>query len=559
MASQKQETPDRDDLRAVVEELCERMKRVEEHLGMEVQEAVEVREDPVTPAPAAASARETESLEFELGQNWFALIGIVVLAIGMAFVLSLPFSGLPPAVPSIGGALLSLIVFGIARVARRSFDAIAKYLRGAGMLLLFFSALRLFYFGDPPALETGSFAGRGILLAVVAINLVMAWRRASLNLYILALVIGFAAAVAIDSTIFLLSLATVMVLAAGFAQVRMEWRMLGPVVFLLATASYVIWAIGNPLAGGTLAIHAEAYAAVYVILLWILCLTITVMLRPDLAKEDTPVQVSGVFLCGFGFGTFFLHNLFAFDAAFIASHLAASGVFLALSLVFWKRERSWFSTFLYAMTGYAALSFALIKAFGIPEVFVALSLQSLVVIATAIYFCSRFIIVTNCLIFIGIILGYLALAKVEQGMSIGFGIVALVSARVMNLNKDHLELKTDLMRNTYLVIAFFSFPYALYYLLPEVYVVVAWAGVALLYYAMNMIIRNRKYRWMGHLTLLLTAFYVIIIGAGRLDSKYRILSFLVLGSIMLVVSLVFTISRAKRKSREVKEREAECD
>ena len=560
MTSPAPETPDRDDLRAVVEELCERMKRVEERLGLEPLARAAV--PTVEPAPTVVSAAEVErkqqeSLEFELGQNWFALIGIVVLAIGVGFVLSLPFEGLPATGPSLGGALLAGIVFVLARLARRSFDAIAKYLRGAGMLLLFFSALRLFYFGAPPALTTDSLVGRGILLAVVALNLVLGWRRDSFNLFVLAMITGYAGAVAIGSTGFLLGLATFLVVVAVVAQVRKGWRMLAPVTFVLAMATYVIWAMGNPMIGGPFGIRGEMYGAVYFILAWVLAFTVAVMLRPDLDQEDTPVQVTGVFLCGFGFGIFFLHNLFAFDAAFIVSHMAAFALFLSLSLVYWKRERSWFSTFLYAMTGYASLSFALIKAFGIPEVFVALSLQSLVVIATAIYFRSRFIIVANCLIFIGIIMGYLALAKVEQGMSIGFGVVALISARIMNLTKDRLELKTELMRNTYLVIAFFSFPYALYFLLPEVYVVVAWAGLAVFYYAMNLVIRNRKYRWMGHLTLLLTALYVIIIGAGRLDSKYRILSFLVLGSIMLVVSLVFTISRAKRKALEEKEREVE--
>lgn len=561
MSARPPETPNNDDLRAVVEGLCERMKRVEEQLGLAsgaspVVERVQAGSG-ASGLVMEATVKRPESLEFELGQNWFALIGIVVLAIGMAFVLSLPYEGLPAVLPSIGGAILAGVVFGLAKLARKSFDAIAKYLRGAAMLLLFFSALRLFYFGNPSALETGSIAGRLILLVVVGLNLWLAWRRASLNLFVLALITGFASAVAIGTIWFLLCLSTVLVLVAVWAQVRMGWRMLAPVVFFLAMATYTIWAIGNPLAGGTFGIRAEAYAAVYFILAWILACTVAVMLRPERDKEDTPVQVAGVALCGLGFGVFFLHNLFAFDTAFIISHLMAFLLFLALSLIYWKREQSWFSTFLYAMTGYAALSFALIKAFGIPEVFVALSLQSLVVIATAIYFRSRFIIVTNCLIFIGIIMGYLALAKVEQGMSIGFGVVALFSARIMNLTKDRLELKTDLMRNTYLVIAFFSFPYALYYLLPEVYVVVAWAGLALFYYAMNLVIRNRKYRWMGHLTLLLTALYVIIIGAGRLDSKYRILSFLVLGSIMLVVSLVFTLSRARRKAIEEKEKEAE--
>lgn len=59
------------------------------------------------------------------------------------------------------------------------------------------------------------------------------------------------------------------------------------------------------------------------------------------------------------------------------------GMVTVLSLVavmFWVRERSQFATFIYAMTGYGALSMALIKAAEVPQLFVWLSAQSLLVV-----------------------------------------------------------------------------------------------------------------------------------------------------------------------------------
>ena len=103
------------------------------------------------------------------------------------------------------------------------------------------------------------------------------------------------------------------------------------------------------------------------------------------------------------------------------------------------------------------------------------------------------------------------------------------------------------MRNAYLASAFVVFPYALYHLVPGAYVSVSWVGVAVVYYLMNLIVRNPKYRWMGHLTLLLTVLYVIVVGLTQLAPTYRIISFLVLGTVLLVVSLVFTQVRARRK------------
>ena len=540
--------PHGDDLRAVVIDLSKRLKAVEARLGI-VHEQQVVPVSPVASAEVteAAAREQREALEFEVGQNWFALIGIVVLAIGMAFLLSLPFAGLPAVLPSVAGYAVCGLILLLARLATRSFESIARYLRGAGMLLLFFATLRLFYFGETPALETESLIGRGIFLVVLALNLALAWKRDSQPLFCIALLTGFATAVAVDSTAFLLGLVTVLAILAVYARVNRQWRNLAPLGFVLSMLTYAVWAVGNPVVGNEAAIQRESQLAVYFIPLWMAIYSLGTLLRRNLEKEHTNVQVTGLLVCGMGFGVFFLHNLIAFDTTFILSHLVASAVLLGLAVAFWKREESWFSTFIYAMTGYMALSFALMKAFPVPDVFVALSLQSLVVIATAIYFRSPFIIVTNCLIFVGIIVGYVVVAEAEQGMSIGFGVVALVSARVLNWQRERLSLKTDLMRNAYLAIAFVVFPYALYYLVPEAFVAVSWVGVALFYYGMNLFMRNRKYRWMGHMTLILTALYVLVIGTSRLESHYRIITFFVLGTIMLVVSLAFTMVRAKKQ------------
>ena len=61
-----------------------------------------------------------------------------------------------------------------------------------------------------------------------------------------------------------------------------------------------------------------------------------------------------------------------------------------------------------------------------PEVFVWLSLQSVIVVATAVWFRSRFIVVANFLIYVAIILGYVIVAKTETGISLGFGLYILV-------------------------------------------------------------------------------------------------------------------------------------
>jgi hypothetical protein len=168
-------------------------------------------------------------------------------------------------------------------------------------------------------------------------------------------------------------------------------------------------------------------------------------------------------------------------------------------------------------------------------------------VTTAIWFRSRFIIVANFLIYLAVVTCYMVLVQKETGISLVFGLVALTSSRILKWQKDRLELKTEMMRNAYLASAFVVFPYSLYHLVPRAYVTVAWVGVAVAYYLMNLVVRSPKYRWMGHLTLLLTALYVIVVGIFQLAPAYRIGSFLVLGTVLLAVSLIFTQVRARKR------------
>ena len=227
--------------------------------------------------------------------------------------------------------------------------------------------------------------------------------------------------------------------------------------------------------------------------------------------------------------------------------------------MFWVRERSRFATFVYSMTGYGALSMALIKANAVPDMFVWLSAQSLLVVTTAIWFRSRFIIVANFLIYLAVVAGYMILVQRETGISLVFVLVALTSARILNWQKDRLELKTELMRNAYLTSAFIVFPYALYHLVPGAWVALSWVGIALFYYLMTFLTKSRKYRWLGHNTLLLAVVYVLVMGIGKLQGTQRIVSFLVLGTVLLVVSLVFTMIRARQHRSGARPEDADSE
>ena len=544
--------------------LEQRLARIETHLGIAdsplvaaapLQQAQSAPLPSISTALAAVSepaatspevvAEAADELELSLGQDWFAAAGIVALSLGVGFMLSLPYGGLPAGVPSLAGYAAVAVLFGLAQVGRRVFAHGAGYLQGAGMSLLYWATLRFMFFGTQSVLDVHGMTGGAVLAAAASCNLGFAWWRRSGWLMVLALVTACATPLVVGAGGFMA--VTVVVLAAVVvaAAWRMQWRGLVPIGIGLIGATYFTWASGNLIFGGIYHWASTPWFAPGCLLVAMMILGAASLVRAADDCDDVLSNLSAVLTCSLGYGLYLLHTAAAFPEQFFMAHMLAFVVMLCGAIAFWVRRQSRVSTFFYAMTGYAALTMAIVKASPVPDVFVWLSLQSLVVVATAIWFRSRFIVVANFLICVMIVAGYMFVNEHESGISVGFGIVALVSARLLNWKRDRLELKTGLMRNAYLIGAFLVFPYALHHLMPSRGVALSWVGLALLYYGLGYAVKNQKYRWMGHATLLLTGCYLVVVGASRFEPVYRVLSFLAFGTVLLIVSLVFTRLRKR--------------
>jgi uncharacterized membrane protein len=526
----------------------DRLSRIEARLGLAGETVGSPPRRPAAldrePAPSSVAA---DAFEVEVGQNWFAGVGILVLALGGGFMLTLPWASLPPALPTLAGLAAAAGLYLLARSWQRNFELVAGYLRGAALALMYCATLRLFLFGARPALDIASPAAPVLLLMAVSVMAAVAVRRSSPWLTALALACGCSSVIAVGSPWLVLVGLTALSIFAALISVQRRWPGVALAAIALVLVTYALWAIGNPARGGAFRAATAPAAAPEFLLLYAAAFAAAPLLRRN-GEADNPSTIAvALATCALGYGLFLAHTAKAFRETFAAAHVLGSAIFVGLAVAYWIRWRSRVSTFFYAMTGYAALSMAIIKASASPEVFVWLSLQSLGVATTAIWFRSRLIVVANFLIYVAVVLAYMVLQSRETGISLGFGVVALLSARILNWQKHRLELQTELMRNAYLVCAFIVFPYALLHLVPTKLVGLAWIGIALVYYTLNLIVRNPKYRWMGHGTLLLTAAYLLLAGGRKLDPAWRVASFLLLGVTLLVVSLIFT--RLQRRER----------
>ena len=116
-----------------------------------------------------------------------------------------------------------------------------------------------------------------------------------------------------------------------------------------------------------------------------------------------------------------------------------------------------------------------------------------------------------------------------------------------------LELKTEMFRTIYLVCLFFTFAFALYRAVPSQYVTPAWTGAAILYFLLSLVLKNRKYRWMAIIMLLVTAVYLFTVDLAHMETGYRVIAFLFLALVLFGSSLYFTRFLRKQKTNSYAE------
>ncbi|HEY6952988.1 MAG TPA: hypothetical protein VI758_11305 [Bacteroidota bacterium] len=531
---------------AALKNLVHRISRLESHLGIPQDAA----EEPQTGAISQEAAEESEdALETQVGENWFAKVGIVVLALGVIFLLTFPYQNLASYAPSAIGYVLVATLLALSRYWKDSFQQVSRYLLGGGLLLLYFTTMRLSYFGSNPTI-TNANVELGMLSFVVLLNLVVSIRRRSPYLVGLNLALGCLTALSGSQPLFLLFVVAAICAGSTYFAYRHRWTWILTLGTVLSYFTLLLWSMNNPVFGNPVRQVPLSQSSLFFILLYAAILSAGTLAPMKKEKEELAAIVNS-FLNGFG--SYLLFAFVSFTAvrqSFGGWQLAASGLYLILAVTYWTRAKSRYITFLYAMLGYVALSVAIVDAFAVPDVFVWLCWQSILVLSTAVWFRSRFIVVANFVIFLLVFVAYLSFAGTVGLISVSFGIVALLSARILNWQKDRLELKTEMMRNAYLASALFVLPYALYHVLPRGYVSVSWLCLALFYYLVSRLLKdNRKYRWMALLTTSLTVLYVFVIDLIGFDPSVRIISFFALGLSLLAVSMVYSRRRRKSQSR----------
>lgn len=538
---------------SLIEDLVQAMNRIEKRLT-DVETALDLRrenqEKKPEPVPKPKTDDDDDPLELAIGEFWFAKIGILAFLLGMFFLITQPLDKYPPMLPITIGYLLSLTLILVPELWLKSFKYISGYLIGGGAALLYLTTLRLHFFGMEPIITSRVFLVV-LLLIVGAFASWIAFRRQSVYLIALGELLFMMTALVTETPLLIFIMLTLISISDVVVSLKFNSSNLMVFGIIFTCVAHCFWFVNNPLLGHNLQITTGIqYNLIFLLVYMGIYGLGSLMLIKD-KKQDLDELFMTIMNASLGYGLFLLISVLSGIKHLGIVHTGAFVVLISLAIAFWTREKSKYGSFIYAMFAYAALSAAIIASYSDPAYYILLCWQSIVVISTALWFRSKFIIVANTFIFGGILVSYLINVSAVGIEGISFGFAALISARILNWQKTRLELTTNNIRLAYLVMAFFSLPYVLYEVLPSNLVGLSWAGLALLYYLMSKLIRNKKYRMMAVSTLILTCLYLAAFGITSSDITYKIISFLAVSIILLIISVMYTRMRTHSKEKEL--------
>jgi hypothetical protein len=518
-----------------------RISKIEAHIDLQPSESEEyIEEEPII---SKRKPETDEELEFRIGQYWFAKLGIFVFLVGWLIANTLHFDDINQIIPVAIGFITGLVVISTAFFIRNKFPHISGWVLGSGFAIIYLAVLRMHFFSLSPVV-TNIISILVMLYIVSVITIVTGIKWKSPYLTSLGITAALLSGLIGDySYLIFITIAFVAILSSNL-KLKLNWDGLLNFTIIAAFFVHLLWFINNPILGKALEVQTDVPLNLLFILIYQIIFSLA-FLNDKKTEENLAPSLSVLAITSIGYGLFLLITILSTPPLAQVYHLLASAIYLVFAVLFFKIKQSRVSTFFYAMTGYGALSIAIILQFDKPDFFMWLCWQSFLVVSTAVWFRSKFIIVANFIIFLLIFIAFLIVSAATSWISLSFGFVALFSARILNWKKDVLELKTEYMRNAYLLTAFFIIPYTLYNMLPSGYVAFSWIVVAILYYVFSLILKNVKYRYMSLATFMLTVLYVFVLGITSEETIFKILSFLVLGAALVIISVVYTKNRNK--------------
>jgi hypothetical protein len=413
-------------------------------------------------------------------------------------------------------------------------------------LLLFYVTLRLHFYTVSPVVSSKAI-GLTLLTIVSVIQLFFSVKRKSLLQTGTALLLLSIVAIVSDTTHFMLPMAAVIATISVVFLYRFGWIRIVYLSIILVYLINLFWFFNNPIMGNPLqAIKIHNLGFIYLFAIGGLYSLIALINKSELFSKSG--IISAIILNGLGFSTLLLLNVMTFFPDNYVLLIGSISAFCLLYSVLLQIRSNWkILAAFYALYGFVTFSIAVHGIYDFPRAYFLLAIQSLLVVTMAIWFRSKFIVGMNTLLFISLLIFYLSTSVQTNAINISFSLVALVTARVLNWKKDGLTIRTDLLRNIYLVIGFIMVLITLYHLIPARYITLSWTAVAVIYFALSLILKNVKYRYLALGTMIAATFYLFIVDLAKIELVFRILALMFLAIISIGLSIYYSRKNKKKK------------
>ena len=541
-----------DDLINRIRELEQRVAILEEELEFSRPRFAAAKRRSAEEAGPSELDFSGSALESSFGEFGLAWLGNLVLLFGIIFLVKyLQNRGLS-VVSFVLGYVSVAGLFLVSGYLKKTHQNMARIFSLNGYVLLFLITMLLHFFTKEP-LVSGLYPDLALLVAVTFVQGYIAFRRNSEGLMGLAFVMGAVTGILSDQTHFMLPLMVIISVAAVIMLSRFGWWKLLIFSICLVYFTYLLWLLGDPFMGHPLQIlkvHHNGYLYLY----FIAAAYSSVALVRQKERFPDYGAITAIILNGLGFSLMLTMVVVAFFKDNYILLFGSIALFCLIYSLFLQRRSAWkVSASLYALYSFVALSVTVFGIYGFPTAYFLLAIQSLLVVSMALWFRSKVIVVMNTFLFIILLTVYLATARHINSANIAFALAALVTARILNWQKARLEIKTELLRNTYLVIGFIMVLYALYALVPGNYITLSWTIAAVLYFILSFLLDNIKYRYLALGTLAATALHVFIVDLARVEILYRVMAFLFLAAISIALSLYYS----KRRRRKLEDEKAD--
>ena len=476
--------------------------------------------------------------ETKLGEYGLAWLGNIVLFFAIAFLWQYFNDAGKPMISLIVGIVSVTGVFVMSHYSRKSFTYLSFIFNLFGFIILYFILLRLHYYTDKPLLTNQAFA-MVLLMIVIGVQLFFAVKN---HLQVMA---GQAFAMAIitafvsqqTQTFFLISIVT-----AGFV-VYSFWRYnwWKAMIFIISCTyfTFLIWLFRTNVPLAKTADNLTFQFAFIYFSITTAIYSLVVFRKPNDSYPGYSIIMT-VLLLGMAYSILMLVLVFThFPQSYIPLFTVISIYCIAYSIML-KLYSQWkYSPALYALFGFLAISVTINGIYHFPDSFLLLIWQSFLVLVLALWYRSHIITLMNTFLLLFLALMYYSISGTLNSVNFSIPVVALLSARLINWQKERLNIKTDFIRNIYLITLFFSMLYATYKGLPGQYITVTWLFIAGAYLGLSNIIKSIKYRWMAMANLLVAAFYLFLVDMAKTDLIYRILAFLVFAIISIGISTYY--------------------